>query len=122
MKVFTGQKALQDPVGPNTFILAQSRQQGQLSDPILLQLTVSKLNPTGKLHKLEAMQTASHYINNTVDKSTSHKQKTCQGVHDAEAQSTYEHKKENFKSFVSEARAVLTDRQTNSAYTKEVEV
>lgn len=47
LEVFVGQKALQDPVGPNTVILAQSREQGQLSDSILLQLTVSKLY-TGK--------------------------------------------------------------------------
>ena len=47
LEVFFGQKALQNPVGPNTVILAQSRKQGQLSNSILLQLTVSKLY-TGK--------------------------------------------------------------------------
>lgn len=50
LKVLIGQKALQDPVGPNPIMLAQSRQQGQLSDSILLQLTVSKLYTTRKLH------------------------------------------------------------------------
>lgn len=49
-KDFIGQKGLQGPVGPNTVVLAQSRQPGQLSDSILLKFAVSQLYTAGKLH------------------------------------------------------------------------
>lgn len=44
LQVLVGQKALQNTVCPNAFILAHRGQQGQLGDPVLMELIVCELD------------------------------------------------------------------------------